>query len=240
MVASSSMPQPSTTGTTSTTTTALPPQEISLRKTLISLNNSAVSLLQHGKCRCTIDTFKDALELLKPTTDLSYASVALEKAGQRISAAEQIPWRDLNVVVLSSQYDPKEAHDLLATLRTSKVVLTLKESEASLTMSLVRSMIVYNYGIAHRCCEVPEQTAMKGAHLGSFCFQIFQYAESLLPAGVTSNLLYRLVLTRNLMMLSCRLGMPLCELYKETLDPIVADILGPPELEGEPQGADAA
>ena len=224
-----------------------PTKEVTLENALISLNNSSIAILEQGKCRSSIETLKDALELLKSPDDLSYASTAFELAARRIKEAEQskeaeqTPGSDLGIVVLASQHDPEEAYNLLATLRTSKVCLTMDTLDTTLSPRLVRSILVYNYGIAHRCCGAPEHTAPSGGKLGSFCLQVFQYAETLLPAGITSNLLYRLVLTRNLMMLSCRLGISLCEHYKETLDPIVADILGPLEPDvGEQQGASAA
>jgi hypothetical protein len=163
------------------------------------------------------------------------------------SASPLIVPNELGVVVLPSRYDPEEAYNLLATLRTSKVCLTLDPSDPTLDLAMVRSILVYNYGIAHRCCSaagtaaagaiVPQSPAHGGVpnnnKLESFCLQIFQYAETLLPPQIAeesedkNHLLFRLVLTRNLMMLSCRLGLSLCEHYKETLDPIVADILGP-------------
>lgn len=194
---------------------------------------------------------------------------------------------DLGVVVLPSQYNPEDAYHLLSTLRTSKVCLTLNSSDdPTLDLSWIRSILVYNYGIAHRCCAAATPApasdtnggdirtttaaaaaATHGKRIEIFCLQIFQYAETLLQAqpdselpvdattsmvgsdevetaatrrndnNENSQLLFRLVLTRNLMMLSCRLGLSLCEHYKETLDPIVADILGPLGVGGN---ADAA
>jgi hypothetical protein len=251
-----------------------PPNHATLEDALISLNNSAIQILELGKCRSCIETLKDALELMKSTTTItstttatntndntevlsstqSYASTAVARAQRRIAEATEEALlhennrdqnsgsTDLGVVVLSSQHDPQEAYNLLATLRTSKVCLTMDPGDSTLDVRLVRSILVYNYGIAHRCFGLPEQPApatTTGTHhggggsgsnsnkLGGFCLQIFQYAETLLPEGITSNHLYRLVLTRNLMMLSCRLGMSLCEHYRETLDPIEAEILGP-------------
>jgi hypothetical protein len=221
-------------------TAALHQQEESLYSALISLNNSSIAILERGERRICIDTFKDALRILKSPNDLSYVATALELAERRIAEAEQSTGSDLGVVVLSSQHDPAQAYNLLTNLRTSKVCLTMDPNGTTLDLQLVRSILVYNYGIAHRCCGEPGQTTPNGGNLGSFCLQIFQYAETLLPAGITSNLLYRLVLTRNLMMLSCKLGMSLCEHYKETLDPIVADILGPLEPEGDQHGTPAA
>lgn len=141
-------------------------------------------------------------------------------------AAAGAPDAPAPFVVLSSQHDAEAAYHLLSEKRTSKAFLLLDPSDPSLTLQLVRSMLIYNYGIAHRCCTASEA---QNPNLGSFCLQIFQYAESLMPAGCANNLLFKLVLTRNLMMLSCRLGMSLCEHYKETLDPIVAGILEPPQ-----------
>jgi hypothetical protein len=174
-------------------------------------------------------------------------STGSESPSARASSPLIVP-NELGVVVLSSRHDPEEAYNLLATLRTSKVCLTLDSSDPALDLAMVRSILVYNYGIAHRCCSATGTTAAAGAmvsqspahgggpnnsKLESFCLQIFQYAETLLPPQIAeesedkNHLLFRLVLTRNLMMLSCRLGLSLCEHYKETLDPIVADILGP-------------
>jgi hypothetical protein len=220
------------------TTAALHQQELSLHNALISLNNSSIAILERGERRLCIDTFKDALRILKSPSDLSYVATALDLAERRNAEVEQSTGSDLGVVVLSSQHDPAQAYNLLTVLRTSKVCLTMDPNDTSLDLQLVSSILVYNYGIAHRCCGEPGQTTPNGGNLGSFCLQIFQYAETLLP--ITSNLLYRLVLTRNLMMLSCKLGMSLCEHYKETLDPIVADILGPLEPEGDQHGPPAA
>jgi hypothetical protein len=127
-------------------------------------------------------------------------------------------------------------------------------------LHVIRSILVYNYGIAHRCCGITTLTMTPTAplslqpgttttgtnvnqldpKLGTFCLQIFQYAEQLLLPALENHtststatmtnpssflLLYRFVLTRNLMMTSCKLGMLLCELYKQTLDPIEHEIL---------------
>jgi hypothetical protein len=119
-------------------------------------------------------------------------------------------------------------------------------------VALLRTIVVYNYGIAHRCCNTDNSSSSHTSsnnNLGSFTLQIFQYAEKLLQSSAadvnsSSNnlLLFRLVLTRNLMMLSCQLGMSLCEHYKETLDPIVDEIVGPlalPELDTDPRASAA-
>jgi hypothetical protein len=177
-------------------------------------------------------------------TNLHGESAGSESSSAAAASSPLIVPNELGVVVLSSRHDPEEAYNLLATLRTSKVCLTLDPSDTALDLAMVRSILVYNYGIAHRCCSaagtaaaagamVPQSPAPNNNKLESFCLQIFQYAETLLPPQIAeesedkNHLLFRLVLTRNLMMLSCRLGLSLCEHYKETLDPIVADIMGP-------------
>jgi hypothetical protein len=136
----------------------------------------------------------------------------------------------LGVVVFSSRHDPQDVYHQLATLRTSKVALQISDEDYDCVT--VQSMLVYNYGIAHRCRSPSPQ-------VGPFFLQIFQYAEQLLPPS-SHHLLFRLLLTRNLMMLSCKLGLSLCELYKETLDPIVSEILEPPVLEEKDTNASAA
>ena len=190
---------------------------------------------------------------------------------------------DIGVVVLPSNYNPNAAYHLLATIRTSKVAIRIVDGATTehyqnngnnndyyTNLHVVRSILVYNYGIAHRCC-IPKPSPVsttEGQHssathnknnkIGAFCLQIFQYAEQLLIPAIERNnnatlhhdeipqqqqqqqsepfsalssaphnylLLYRFILTRNLMMLSCKMGMLLCELYKQTLDPIESEIL---------------
>ncbi len=190
---------------------------------------------------------------------------------------------DIGVVVLPSNYNPNDAYHLLATIRTSKVAIRIvggtttehhehnsNNNDYYTNLHVVRSILVYNYGIAHRCC-IPKPSPVsttEGHHngvvtndtnnkIGAFCLQIFQYAEQLLIPAIERNnnasihhdevsqqqqqppepfsalssaphnylLLYRFILTRNLMMLSCKMGMLLCELYKQTLDPIESEIL---------------
>jgi hypothetical protein len=146
------------------------------------------------------------------------------------------------VVVLSSRHDPKEAHYMLAADRTSKVCLTLDPSDPALDLAMVRVIFIYNYGVAHRCFAATTAAAgtilpqpslnngENGRKLESFCFQIFQYAETLLAPKVSNEFedknhrLLRLVLTRNLLTLSCRLGLLLCEHYKVTLNQIMVNI----------------
>jgi hypothetical protein len=250
-------------------------QNDTLRETLISLNNSAVTLLgEYNNYRASIQTIKDALELLKPprTTvphDVSLVQSALTNAMNRMATcAEELNRNNvsrvedddeeedsnentnLGVVIFSCLHDADDVYHQLATLRTSKVALIIDDvHDRRFDLHVVQSVMVYNYGIAHRCCGLPEQTVPgTGGKIGTFCLQIFQYAEKLiLPALQSSSpsassssfhntpndaspphlLLYRLVLTRNLMMLSCKLGLSLCELYKDTLDPIVSEILEP-------------
>jgi hypothetical protein len=215
---------------------------------------------------------------------------------------EGIPqMNDIGVVVLPSDYNPKEAYHLLATIRTSKAAIRIvgeakyqhnsqnncgnNDVDYYMNLHVVRSILVYNYGIAHRCCipapapapanttngdhdSHPNHSTVNTNKVGTFCLQIFQYAEQLLLPALESNsaasidpeevhdspvlghdsasalssapnnylLLYRFVLTRNLMMISCKMGMLLCELYKQTLDPIENEILllqsQPTELNG--------
>lgn len=213
----------------------LPQQEMSLELALIALNNTAIDLLQRGLERAAIETFKEALEVQKSTVAASRRSAALHAAAQRKAEApppaHTIPDK---FVVMPSQQDPELAYHLLSEKRTAKAFLTLNPTDPSLSLQLVRSILIYNFGIAHRCCG----DTNSNPHLGSFCVQIFQYAETLMPADEQNeNLLFRLVLTRNLMMLSCRLGMSLCEHYKETLDPIVDRILEAPQPQPEALGS---
>jgi len=185
-----------------------------------------------------MQTFKDALQVQKSTADRATIARALHAAAQRRDAESATTLEKTtspSFVVLSSGQDAQAAYQLLSEQRTSKAFLLLEAEDALLTLPLVRSVLVYNYGIAHRCCSAATTSSEQPntpQQLGSFCLQIFQYAESLLPAASNNDnsnnndlLLFRLLLTRNLMMLSCRLGLSLCEHYKETLDPIVAEIL---------------
>jgi len=219
------MPAATTLPATSNQILALPQQEMSqVGLALIRLNNTAINLLQRGLERAAIETFKEALEIQKSTADASRRLAALHAAAQQ-KAEDPLPAHTASdkFVVLSSQQDAELAYHLLTEKRTSKAFLTLDPTDPSLSLELVRSILVYNFGIAHRCCG----DTNSNPNLGSFCVQILQYAETLLPAdNQNEHLLFRLVLTRNLMMLSCRLGMSLCEHYKETLDPIVDCILG--------------
>jgi hypothetical protein len=237
-------------------------------ETLIELNNRAVDLLMAGCCRFSIDTFKDALELMKTTTTNAsaaatdadnnnnnnnvYDTVVGRAEQRRRTAAEQQqqqqasnrPEAPQGLLVFPSEHDVTLVYNMLATVRTSRVALTMRRDDATLDFSCLKAILVYNYGIAHRCCPLVTTgtTTTNCTSLQNFCLQIFQYAETLTPASCT-NLLFRLILTRNLMMLSCRLGMSLCEHYKETLDPIERVIRGPilpPDNDDGPHEAAAA
>jgi hypothetical protein len=246
-------------------------------ETLIELNNRAVDLLQAGCCRFSIDTFKDALELMKTTTtnvsaaatdannnnnNVYEAVVGRAEQRRRTVTAEQQqqqqqasnnsrPQQHNNneaphgLLVFPSEHDVTLVYNMLATVRTSRVALTMRRDDATLDFANLKAILVYNYGIAHRCCPLVTTSTTGTTNctsLQNFCLQIFQYAETLTPASCT-NLLFRLILTRNLMMLSCRLGMSLCEHYKETLDPIERAIRGPilpPDHEDGPHEAAAA
>jgi hypothetical protein len=238
--------------------------------TLIELNNRALDLLQAGFCRLCIDTFKDALELMKTTTPSSntvddanryrnqYASmVDRAESRRRTAAAQQQQQSSHNqhspmaatpphgLLVFSSDHDATEVYNMLATVRTARVALTMRTNDPNLDFASLKAILVYNYGMAHRCCPlVTNQTtgSTNWTSLQNFCLQIFQYAETLTPT-YCDNLLFRFILTRNLMMLSCRLGMSLCEHYKETLDPIERAIRGPilpPDHDHGPHEAAAA
>jgi hypothetical protein len=241
--------------------------------TLIELNNRALDLLQAGFCRLCIDTFKDALELMKTTTTTAagaanddaanryrnqYASMVERAESRRRTAAAQQQQSSHNqhspmaaaphgLLVFSSDHDATEVYNMLATVRTSRVALTMRQNDPHLDFASLKAILVYNYGMAHRCCPLVTNQTTTGnstncTSLQNFCLQIFQYAETLTPT-YCDNLLFRFILTRNLMMLSCRLGMSLCEHYKETLDPIERAIRGPilpPDHDHGPHEAAAA
>ena len=76
---------------------ALHVQDVSLQNALISLNNSSIAILEQGQCRSSIETLKHALELLKSTDDLSYASTPFELTERRIKEAEQNPRGDMGI-----------------------------------------------------------------------------------------------------------------------------------------------
>ena len=207
--------------------------------------------MQRGLQQSAIKTFQDALQVQKTTADAARIQTALHNAAQchQVAAPTTSPstLTAVKFVVVSSQTDVSVVYRLLAEKRTSVVFLRLDYAHppnadeddpvtASILLALVRSIVVYNYGIAHRCFCAP--SADNGQpHVNSFCVQVFQYAESLgaacFPINSTYNanthnnlnLMFRLLLTRNLMMLSCRLGMSICEHYKETLDDIVDRII---------------
>lgn len=230
---------------------------LSLEQALIALNNTAIELMQRGLQQRAFKTFQDALQVMRSTAeDAASIRTALHHAAkcQQVTAPAASPSTSTAVeaaaefVVVSSETDASVVYHLLAEKRTSKVFLRLDQVHpsdvnkddpvaASSFLALLRSIVVYNYGMAHRCfCYSSAENNQP--HIGSFCVQVFQYAESLLPGRFSINstenntntesnlnLMFRLLLTRNLMMLSCRLGMSMCEHYKETLDPIVDRIL---------------
>ena len=226
---------------------------LSLEQALIALNNTAIELMQRGLQQSALKAFQDALQVMKPTADAASIRTAQQHAAQcqKIAAPAASPLTptaaEAEFVVVSSLTDVSVVYHLLAEKRTSKVFLRLDQVHpsgvnkddpvaTSSFLAMVRSIVVYNYGIAHRCFSYSSAEHHQ-PNVGSFCVQVFQYAESLLPGSFSvnstdntntddnSNLMFRLLLTRNLMMLSCRLGMSMCEHYKETLDPIVDRIL---------------
>ena len=252
---------------------------------------------------------------ITPATSNTGSNTSATASDTTTTTDETPKMNDIGVVVVSCQYHPKEMYHLLATIRTSKVAIRIDDIVADhnvntnmsnnknsnnnddyyMNFHVVRSILVYNYGIAHRCCipapaptpptptptltdnrssststsddnhhndthPNPSHGAAVNNKIGTFCFQIFQYAEQLLIPALESNsnsnsnnnalcihhdkavrtlestsalslapnnylLLYRFILTRNLMMISCKMGMLLCELYKQTLDPIESEIL---------------
>lgn len=202
-------------------------------KVLIDLNNRSLGLLETGCCRFAIDTFKDALQLMKSDADPNDYDRMIVRAEQRRQSAPTTNEAPNSLLVVSAQANATEIYNLLATVRTSKVALTMNDDDETLDFPLLKAILVFNFGIAHRCCSVTANT------MQSFCLQTFQYAETLTPPSC-DNLLFRMILTRNLMMLSCRLGMTLCEHYKETLDPIENEIRGPLEPDDAPHEAAAA
>lgn len=206
----------------------LPLHQQDRASTLIALNNLAIDLLQGNQHRHAVATFQDALQLLKSEKS-GAAPAAFQRVQNRtseVSPSSSSSCNSSGPLVLSIEHDPLDAYNLLIQKRTSKVCLRISNSCAD--SKLVSSILVFNYGIAHRCLAAVNScvdgNSDNDTRTGTFCLQIFQYAESLLPVAC-DNLLYRLLLTRNLMMLSCRLGLILCEHYKETLDPIVNAIL---------------
>ena len=236
---------------------------VPLDQALITLNNIAIELMQRGHHPAAFQTFQDALQVQKTTADAAHIRTALQQAQSRSQEATMASASSVSssrFVVLSSATDAVVAYQLLVEQHTSLAFVRIdppptllddnlrmdssssSSSSNNILASLVRSIVVYNYGIAHRCVGTAAAASNNDnrnpAHVASFCVQVFQYAESLLSLPEDPsfswddtnnnnnhycnnlNLMFRYLLTRNLMMLSCRLGMSICEQYKETLDPI--------------------
>ena len=199
--------------------------------TLISLNNSSVHLLRRGNCIPATNTFKDALEMLKSTANLSESNTAnvLGLAHRRVVAADARPVDHENgVVAFLSSHHPKQAYRMLRGLQISTACLIMDESDRTLTPTMLRAILIFNYGIAHRCyCLVRPRNAHG---LQQFCLQVFLYSEAVsntTPRSTPTNTLFRLVLTRNLMLYSCQLGAAQqCQHYKDTLRHVVNEVVG--------------
>lgn len=258
-------------------------------KTAIEIMKGAFELLKVSKASTlSTTTTSNDIELCRKQA----VQLASERMNQKQTQQNQysrtveptfLPvLNDIGVVVIRTNESPNSAYHLLASIRTSKAALYIttkpswtdndgvntnrmnvtNDNDDSSNLHVVQSILVYNYGIAHRCCVLPSRSTstvsssdnlaidQKNNKIGTFCLQIFQYAEQLLLPIIKERqqkydvemlqdrqsegqhsrktdvlLLYRFLLTRNLMMTSCKLGMSLCELYKQTLDPIENEIL---------------
>jgi len=194
---------------------------------LLKLNNAAVSLLARGLRKEAVVTFQEALKVLQSTNHEDPA-VALERALQRTNTelcgtTTCCPRDDDYLLVLSSQYNPADAYKLV--LERSPDASVCLIMEADMDVHLVKAMLVYNYGVTHCCVAVHNMQNPAMAKLGTLCFQIYQYAETLLAASDSSEfLLFSLLLTRKLEHLSDHLGLPINKHYQESLDTIVAAI----------------
>lgn len=195
------------------------------KEILMELNNVAVSMLERGMRKEAVLTFQEALKVLKSTNDES-PDIALDRAGKRndnnTSTDDCVTSRcsEDELIVLSSQHNPADAYKLAMEHPDASICLRM---EADMDVHLVKAMLVYNYGVTHCCVAGHNTDNPRMASLGTLCFQIYQYAETLSSASdSTEFLLLSLVLTRKLEALSGKLGLDINEHYQESLATIVS------------------
>ena len=177
-------------------------------KAVIALNNSGVTLLQHGRYMEGLLTLKDALVLMKHSLQPDNASsvsllqqqdqvdVALQGAWHRSSQVheEKFASQDADIVVVTDQDNPFEVYNTIernpGTLCCVKIDPMEWESYCpdSEKFNIESSIIMYNHGVAHLLASVLSPTS--GDDVVDMCTQtsyhLFELAQNVIDMHLTS------------------------------------------------------
>jgi hypothetical protein len=214
-------------------------------KAIVSLNNAGVSLLQRRLYNEAIDTMKDAIRLMRFSFFSGASSMpsstefdlALQAAWKRTSIKHAEIQDDIHLVLITDHDNPYAVYDSLDGRSNVLCCVNIEPVEDFCDSDMERleaesAMLLYNYGIAHRCAARSAGTGWDRAtrlHIHETGFQIFELAQSvaakLIPAPCKANtpsnaLLVSVLVTTNLLQMSshsAELSWQYCEDLEELL-----------------------
>jgi hypothetical protein len=213
------------------------PNQETMHKGAVALNNIAVSLLQRHYYQEAVETLKDALALMKAVVDYNPGKDSssapdvyqiLQKSSQRLAYSYHGRSQSLNVFVLSNQEDPVVVHDMIIKHPNSQLCITIDPIDFQQwdqdTFDLDTNVILYNYGVSYTCFAATIRDSKAQSRVLCQSLQIFRLKESFLfefcdnPSGETlvnrTTLLVNMLLTRNLIQVSHHLDLPGSEVYR--------------------------
>jgi hypothetical protein len=234
-------------------------------KAVISLNNAGVSLLHRHLYTEAVDTFKDAIRLMRFSFFSGESSIpeaddfdrALQAASKRTSIKQAKVEDGVLVITITDQDSPHTVYATLERNPESMFCVNIEPVENydacdSERLEAESAWLLYNYGIAHRCAAQSTLTQWNRAtrcHINNTAFQIFEMAQSvaakLLPgsdlvASPSNVLLVSLLVTANLLHMSSH-SLELIGQYSEDLEDLLATIAERElMLSGEQRGVAAA
>jgi len=172
-------------------------------QSIVTLNNAGINLLVSRKYTDAVETFQDAIKLMRTsffcgTNDGSstwaFTSLppredfdrALQAAWLRTRQDESREQDGLNLVVFSDLASPREVYEELENDAESLFCVVLEPSvEKWCDIDMERlecesGLLLYNYGIAHRCAALTDHTmdATLRHHVEESAMRIFELSQT--------------------------------------------------------------
>lgn len=178
-------------------------QTLKLHKAVVALNNAGVLLLQRNRCQEAMETFSDALKLMRNCIDFDNdedededertempdsCQPALQNAWRRVSLAQgtrESISTNYPIHVFSSETNASDVYDSLVETQIGNQVciridVISDEEQDFETTDINCAILLYNYGVAHGIQASQTKGTENKEKLRQACLHVFQLVESLL------------------------------------------------------------
>lgn len=214
-------------------------------KAVISLNNAGVSLLQRRLYTEAFDTMKDAIRLMRFTFFSGESPMplaadfdrSLQAAWKRTSIKQTEVQDGIHLVLITDHDSPYSVYEALERNPGMMICVNIDPVESYGCHDIERleaesALLLFNYGIAHRCAARSHWDCATRCHIHETAFQILELAQSvaakLLPGpdlvgSHSTVLLVSLLVTENLLQMTSH-SVELSWQYFEDLEDLLATI----------------